>query len=164
MYLLLARTFAICQTTTQNLPENLATMQNIIRQQPAEKVYLQYDRPCYAVGNTVYFKAYTVLGDRHYLSELSGVLYVDLLASDNTIVHTTKLHLQKGMTAGSFILPLSDTENNYRIRAYTKWMLNDRQPILADNILVASLPKQIPVFTSNKINRIANATFFPRGR
>lgn len=161
--LLFVGTLAIGQSSTQHLPDDLATMQNIIRQQPVEKVYLQYDRPCYAAGDTVYFKAYTVLGDRHYLSELSGVLYVDLLTSNDAIVRTTKLHLQNGMAAGNFILPLSAPENNYRIRSYTKWMLNDRQPILTDNIPVESRIKQVPVFTKSEISKTVSVTFFPEG-
>ncbi|MEO6981322.1 MAG: hypothetical protein ABI113_23205, partial [Mucilaginibacter sp.] len=42
-----------------------------------EKAYLQFDKPYYAAGDTIYFKAYVTLGERHQLSGLSGVLHVD---------------------------------------------------------------------------------------
>lgn len=41
---------------------------------PQEKVYLHMDKPYYALGDTVWFKAYVVTGSRHQLSALSGAL------------------------------------------------------------------------------------------
>ena len=46
---------------------------------PTEKVYLHFDRPYYAAGDTIYYKAYLTFGETHKLSALSGVLHVELI-------------------------------------------------------------------------------------
>src|SRR5246500_2068668 len=63
---------------------------------PAEKAYLQFDKPYYAAGDTIYFKAYVTLGERHQLSALSGVLYVELLNAKNKVDQSIKLQITGG--------------------------------------------------------------------
>ena len=91
---------------------------------PAEKAYLQFDKPYYAAGDTIYFKAYVTLGEQHELSSLSGVLHVDLINAKNRIDQSIKLKLDSGLAWGDFALPDSLPAGNYRVRAYTQWMRN----------------------------------------
>ena len=91
----------------------------------SEKAYLHFDKPYYATGDTIYFKAYVTLGERHELSGLSGVLHVDLINPDNKIEQGIKLPIVNGFGWGDFVLPDTLAPGNYRIRAYTRWMLND---------------------------------------
>src|ERR1700728_514408 len=44
---------------------------------PTEKVYLHFDKPYYALGDTIWFKAYLTLY-HHQPSGLSKVIYVDI--------------------------------------------------------------------------------------
>ena len=37
---------------------------------PQEKVYLHTDRPHYAIGDTIWFKAYVTISGQHHLSKL----------------------------------------------------------------------------------------------
>src|SRR4051794_28614620 len=67
-----------------------------------EKAYLHFDKPYYATGDTVYFKAYVTLGDRHELSDLSGVLHVDLINPANKIEQGVKLSVVNGLAWGDF--------------------------------------------------------------
>lgn len=90
-----------------------------------EKAYLHFDKPYYATGDTIYFKAYVTLGERHELSDLSGVLHVDLINPSNKIKQGIKLPLANGLASGDFVLPDTLVPGNYRIRAYTRWMLNE---------------------------------------
>src|SRR5580698_4540273 len=50
-----------------------------------EQAYLHFDKPYYAAGDTIYFKAYVTIGERLDLSQLSGILHVDLIGTDNKI-------------------------------------------------------------------------------
>ncbi|WP_295674759.1 MG2 domain-containing protein [uncultured Mucilaginibacter sp.] len=93
--------------------------------QPVEKAYLQFDKPYYAIGDTIYFKAYVTAGEQHMLSGLSGVLHVDLINTKNKIDQSIKLQLDSGIAWGDFALPDSLPAGNYRIRAYTQWMRNN---------------------------------------
>lgn len=91
---------------------------------PAEKVYLQTDKPYYAIGDDIWFKAYITLGSDHRLSTLSGVLNVELIDDKDSVKQSIKLPVVNGLTWGDFVLSDSLKEGNYRIRAYTNWMRN----------------------------------------
>lgn len=91
---------------------------------PQEKVYLHMDKPYYAVGDTVWFKAYVTVGSRHQLSKLSGALYVELIDEKDSLLNALKLPLTAGMAMGDFTLGDEYKAGNFRIRAYTQWMRN----------------------------------------
>jgi len=91
---------------------------------PPEKVYLQFDKPYYSVGDDIWFKAYITLGGLHRLSGLSGVLNVELLDDRDSIKQHIKLPVASGLTWGDFVLSDTLAEGNYRIRAYTNYMRN----------------------------------------
>ena len=95
---------------------------------PVEKVYLHFDKPYYAVGDTIWFKAYVTadsFGDlkQHVPSGISNVVYVDV--TRDTIVQKFKLPVTKGVAFGNIALTKAQyRQGNYQIRAYTKWMRN----------------------------------------
>jgi len=91
--------------------------------QPIEKVYLQTDRSVYAYGDTIWFKGYSVSGQYHQLSSLSGVLYAELIDEQGAVKKSIKLPIISGVSCGDFVLG-NLKEGNYRIRAYTNWMRN----------------------------------------
>ena len=93
--------------------------------QPAqEKVYLHLDKPSYGYGDTIWYKAYTVIGQRHQLSALSGVLYVELLSPKDSLVTRQVLPMVSGVGWSDIPLAHSLKQGVYRIRAYTRWMQN----------------------------------------
>src|SRR5690606_17578912 len=78
----------------------------------------------YATGDTIWFKAYVVVGARHQLSALSGALYVELIDETGNVNQERRLPLAAGTTTGHFPLSSAIKEGNYRLRAYTQWMRN----------------------------------------
>jgi hypothetical protein len=96
---------------------------------PIEKVYLHFDKPYYAVGDTIWLKAYVTAdsyGDlkQRVPSGISNVVYVDVTHKD-TIVQKLKLAVTKGVAFGNITLAKTQfKQGNYQIRAYTKWMRN----------------------------------------
>jgi len=91
---------------------------------PQEKIYLHTDKPYYAVGDTIWFKAYVTVGARHKPTTLSGAMYVDLINEKDSVTETLKLAVRQGVSAGDFVLGDLLEEGNYRLRAYTQWMRN----------------------------------------
>lgn len=92
---------------------------------PIEKVYLHFDKPYYAVGDTIWFKAYLTY-DQHLPSPISKIVYVDLISTSDSLVQGAKLQVKNGVAWGSF--PLSQyhvKKGNYRVVAYTNYMNNN---------------------------------------
>src|SRR5476651_1265568 len=72
---------------------------------PQEKVYLQLDKPYYAMGDDIWFKAYIVEGSKHRLSGISGVLNVELIDDRDSVRQSIKLPVVNGLNWGDFALP-----------------------------------------------------------
>ena len=117
---------------------------------PGEKVYLQMDKPYYAVGDTIWFKAY-ILNSMLGYSQLSGRLYVELLNDSNRVVKRIATAVGVGVTWGNIELPSGDIkEGSYTIRAYTNWMRNlGPESFFYQSFYVADPAKQAWVINAN---------------
>ncbi len=94
-------------------------------QQVQEKVYVHTDNQCYFVGDTLWWKAYVVRADNLRPTDMSRLLYVELLSSDGLLVERqTVVVSAAGHTCGQFVLRDSLYSGYYELRAYTRWMLN----------------------------------------
>lgn len=90
---------------------------------PVEKVHLHFDKPYYAVGDTLWFKSYMT----HNLYEYapSKIVYVEVLTSRDSLIQTLRIPLTNNAGEGHLVLdPQFISQDNYRFRAYTKWMAN----------------------------------------
>ncbi|MBP3228239.1 MAG: hypothetical protein J6M53_05580 [Bacteroidaceae bacterium] len=91
---------------------------------PQEKVYLHLDNTGYFVGETIWYKAYVVRTDHGTLSDLSGVLYVELVDPLGEVQQTQRLRIVGGQCNGDFSLDSLRTDGFYEIRAYTRYGTN----------------------------------------
>ncbi|HTE02354.1 MAG TPA: TonB-dependent receptor plug domain-containing protein [Mucilaginibacter sp.] len=156
---------AYCQGGNAVLQNAVAGLKTLSTDHIIEKAYLHFDKPYYAAGDTIYFKAYVTLGERHDLSKASGILYVDLINSKNVIANSLKLQLINGLAWGDFNLPDSLQKGNYRIRAYTKYMQNNPdyffdQPIPIGSIVNKGISENSPRSAQSQKGDIQ---FFPEG-
>ena len=93
--------------------------------QVQEKVYVQTDNNCYFVGDTLWYKAFVLRADDNKPTNMSKLLYVELLSPDGVVVERQRVVVSnKGVTCGQFALQDSLYSGYYEIRAYTRWMLN----------------------------------------
>ena len=101
-----------------------STLNNYSAAHAVEKVYLQFDKPFYAAGDTAYFKAY-ITNALYQPTALSKMLNVELIDAGKHISQSITLKIANGMAAGD--LTLSDTlkSGNFRVRAYTALMRAD---------------------------------------
>ncbi len=93
--------------------------------QVQEKVFLHTDNMCYFVGDTIWYKAYVVRADDLRYTDMSRVLYVELLTPDGLLVERQRVIVSdRGFGCGQFCLQDSLYSGYYEMRAYTRWMLN----------------------------------------
>lgn len=162
---------------TDLFPQQLASF---TKNYPQEKVYLHFDNTAYYLGETIWFKAYIVQADQNSLSQLSKILYVDLVSAEGYIIETQKLKIENGQCHGS-LKPIGNNGGFYEIRAYTSYMLNFGPENYFSRVFpVYDKPKTLGEFdptitdspNSQRIPQIRNlyvqnarllVTFFPEG-
>ena len=91
---------------------------------PQEKVYVHFDNTAYFKGESIYFKAYVVRTDKSAPTDLSKVLYVDLLNPSGFVQHKCKLKIKHGEAHGEIPLDSLIGTGFFEVRAYTRYMLN----------------------------------------
>jgi len=128
----------------------------------SEKVYLHLDSPWYNEGDTIWYKAYTVVGQNHQLSALSGVLYVELISPKDSVVSRQILHLTSGAAWGDIVLTGAIRQGDYRLRAYTNWMRNaGPEYFFNEKIHIGGYDAPPPVKQIAQAN--PDVQFFPEG-
>ena len=127
-----------------------------------EKVYLHVDKPYYALGDDLWFKAYAVAGPNHTPTPLSHNLYVELVNPKSEVLARHNIFLDKGMGQGDFQLADSLASGTYTLRAYTNWMRNFDEAFFftrqVELIGIGALPTD-----GLKAPPAARLQFFPEG-
>lgn len=113
----------------------LKKLEEFTKRHTQEKVYLHLDKPYYAVGDDIWFKAYVVDAKSSAPSTISNILYVELINDKDSITTQIKLPIESGITWGDFKLADTLKEGNYRIRAYTQWMRNANPDFFFDKTI-----------------------------
>lgn len=114
----------IAQSPSDSVKHYMQQYYQFSRQYPQEKVYLHFDNTAYYLGETIWFKAYVVNAEQNQLTNISRVLYVELLNPEGGVVETKKLKIENGQCHGQFQLKDSLFAGYYEVRAYTRYMLN----------------------------------------
>jgi hypothetical protein len=89
-----------------------------------EKIYLQLDSKVFTTDETILFKAIVVNADDHVPTNLSGVLYVELISPEEKVIEKKLIKLDEGIGNGFFDLRKDYSEGTYLIRAFTEWDKN----------------------------------------
>lgn len=123
-FTVLSTQFAFSQPDTISINSIVEKAQKLTEGRPLEKVHVHFDKPYYAVGDTIWFKAY-VTSNLNMPSQLSKVVYVDVANSRDSLIETVRLPMKNSVAAGHLVLaPMNYKQGNYHFRAYTRWMLN----------------------------------------
>ncbi|HEY9001095.1 MAG TPA: hypothetical protein VIM89_07070 [Mucilaginibacter sp.] len=151
------------QTDSTFLSRAQQSLTEHFKVQPVEKVYLHLDKPSYLPGDTIWFKAYTVIGEKHQLSVLSGVLYCELINTQDSVISRHTLKLISGISTGDFILTRNLKAGNYHIRAYTNWMRNAGTDYFYNREIHVDAVSITPSQLNATINNKPDVQFFPEG-
>jgi len=92
---------------------------------PQEKVYMHFDNTGYFEGETIWFKAYVTRTDLNRPTNLSRVLYVELVNPSGDVLKTGKYYIdEQGQARGDMKVDSLFGSGFYEVRAYTRYMTN----------------------------------------
>ena len=129
---------------TNRILSYLQKAMNFNKVVPQEKVYLHFDNMGYFENETLWFKAYVTRTYDGHLSDLSKVLYVELLNPTGDVLQTLKYPIDSlGMSHGEMKLDTILGSGLYEVRAYTRYMTNwGTNAVFSRVIPVFKTPKQ----------------------
>lgn len=103
----------------------IASYDSIRKVAPREKIYVHFDKKDYLSQDTIWFKAYLVNATLLSYSQVSGLIYTDIINTNGEVVQTLSLPTNMGLTWGAFALNENQyPPGKYTFRAYTNWMQN----------------------------------------
>ena len=105
---------------------------------------MHFDNSSYYVGDTIWFKAYTVYAENNMPSTISKPLYVEMLDQTGHITQRQIIELNSGEGHGQIILNESTMSGYYEIRAYTRWCSHSA------NLLTSHVHPDLSVCTRRK--------------
>ncbi len=89
-----------------------------------ENLILRTDRDYYVGGEDMWLNIVNLNDETNQISDLSKVVYIELLNSDYKPVLQTKFKLINGQVTSIISLPDTISTANYALRCYTRWMRN----------------------------------------
>ena len=165
-FLIFCQTAALCQQGSDPVTGAISNLKTLLTDHMEEKAYLQFDHPYpyYVAGEVIYFKAYVTMGELRQPSGLSGVLHVDLIDPQNVVLKSIALPLNGGTGFGDLGLPDTLQKGSYRVRAYTQWMRNSKNPYFFDQFISVSAVNGVDRSSYNTVQaQKPDLQFFPEG-
>ena len=93
----IAIVFAFTRADDDPIKKVVTQLQKWTDVDPQEKVYLHMDKPFYAAGEDIWFKAYVTVGGKHQLSAVSNILNVELINERDSVKQSIKLPVMNGL-------------------------------------------------------------------
>ena len=143
----------------------VTNIENFNRSFPQEKVYLHLDNTGYFMGERIWFKAYVIRDDSRQPSNLSKVLYVELVDPSGEVILSEKLQIKDGGADGYFDLDKLLFSGFYEIRAYTRYMLNWGSGAMFSRVLpILNKPKVDGDYNDRTMDEFSVRTRLPDNR
>jgi len=137
----------------------ITSMDEYAQRFPVEKIHLHFDKSIYNKEETIWYKAYIHTGTE--LTNLSTNLYVEWYDTTGKMIRQTVSPLFQSTAKGAFEIPVDYTGNFIRVKAYTRWMLNDDTAFQYQRDLIVntttSVIKSKPIIYKTKVD------VFPEG-
>lgn len=90
----------------------------------SETIYMHVNTNVLLTGESLYCKLYCVNPVDKKPSAISRIAYAEIVDSNRKSVVQYKFNLENGLAEGSFFIPTTLASGNYKLAAYTQWMLN----------------------------------------
>lgn len=134
----------------------------VFNAQSQEKVLLNTDRDIYIIGEVLWFNIVCHEDNSNTPTELSKVVYVELLDENSLPIHQVKCCLKDGVAQSFLGLPDTLSSGSYFLKAYTRWMSNFSGNYYGEKIISVINPykddQYVVVDLSNKTKEWGKST------
>lgn len=89
-----------------------------------ETVFVHTNATTFVSGENLQYKVYCLKISDKKPSLISKIAYLELINSENKSVFKSKIALTNGVGNNDYFIPTSLNSGNYKLIAYTNWMLN----------------------------------------
>ena len=111
-----------------------------------EKIHIQFDRTMYNTGETIFYKLYVMSGLEW--PSTSKNVYVNWYDNNGNFIKQAAAPLFQSSAKGSFEIPATYKGDFIKVKAFTRWMLNDDSVFLYE--------KNIPI-NNGVISKVKNS-------
>ena len=130
-----------------------------------EELYIQTDRDLYIVGESIWLKVYKLEALNHTLSNVSKVVYLELINEANNPVKRIKVRIENATGSARIHLPDTISTGHYLLRGYTNWMKNDSEKLFFYKTIAVINPfKEVrQIKLPPKVQLLDTILFYPEG-
>lgn len=156
--------FMLMQNSRAQVIQEVQNSFNLYKQNAfIEKIYVHTDKSVYLPGEILWFKVYCVDGNDHKPLNLSKVVYIEVLDNNQSRIVEAKVAMKNGSGDGSLYIPVSVSNGNYKLRAYTSWMKNFGPDFYFEKPITFVNPLKSPDAVTKQNAAAYDINFFPEG-
>lgn len=120
-----------------------------------ETIFVHINATTFVTGENLLYKIYCLNNNSKQISEISKIAYIEIIDDNNNVILRNKIALNKGVASNEFFINTNFNTGNYKLIAYTNWMLNNvnSKYFEADiSIINPFLPTNNKQISSNEID------------
>lgn len=95
---------------------------NHLKNHPQQKVYLHFDKDFYALGETMWMKAY-IWETTPIADSLKKILFIDIVNQEGKVLNHLSLKIESNTAHTNFQIPENWPEGGYFIKAYSPYLM-----------------------------------------
>lgn len=91
-----------------------------------ESILIKTNVSVVLTGETLYYQLFC-LNKTNVFSDISEIAYLEIINDHKESIFKNKISLKNGVGSGDYFIPTTLATGNYKLIAYTNWMLNNSQ-------------------------------------
>lgn len=96
-----------------------------VKNYESESIFVHTNATTFVTGENLLFKIYCLNNNSKQISKISKIAYVEIMDSNGSIVSRNKIALNDGTASNEIFINTNYNTGNYKLIAYTNWMLNN---------------------------------------
>ncbi|MQP25464.1 hypothetical protein GFJ94_10345 [Flavobacterium sp. LMO8] len=96
-----------------------------VQRYESEAIFLHTNETTFVTGETLLFKIYCLNANSKELSTISKIAYIEIKDPNGKTLSRNKITLNNGIGANEIFINTTFNTGNYKLIAYTNWMLNN---------------------------------------